>query len=419
MFREIKIKNDAGEWRKITNIGPRGETGPAGEDGHDLYMADLVVATADYAATGNVRAILTNGTGINVELPPAAPQGRVFTIKNIHSTTGYVEAVTGGTGSGLVWTETNNGVYSITSSDGVVSVSYGNEFVVVGTRSGTASYSSTGISWTPVSAPYGGGRLLSGLAFGTVSTGPVYVAVSKNEDGAKSFDGGHTWLPMPMGYTQGADIVTFGGGVFAALRSGQPNGYKSGDAFSWQRIYLPGYRDWSDIIYVSGMFYAVARDNYRGCAAGTAATTWSNWDTTGAGWSSLAFGNGKFVLVKSGQSTGAYIFATGGSWHQFNLPGSYSWNKVRFGDGKFVAIAENSRTGALSFDGINWSTSLLPAARRWTGLSYGAGRFVAAANESYTGAYSDYGYSTVDQLGPGDSGTYILDGVVWRNISSY
>ena len=73
------------------------------------------------------------------------------------------------------------------------------------------------------------------------------------------------------------------------------------------------------------------------------------------------------------------------------LPTSVLWSSVTYGDGKFVAVAYDSNIAAYSTDGITWTQATLPTTAFWASVTYGDGKFVAVADENDIAAYSTDG----------------------------
>ena len=110
-------------------------------------------------------------------------------------------------------------------------------------------------------------------------------------------------------------------------------------------------------------------------------------------WDSLAYGDGKFVVVSKANNSRKAAYSTDGiTWTVSTLPATGAfWESVTYGNGKFVAIAYGSSAAAYSTDGITWTASTLPASRNWIEIEYGAGKFVAAVEDSDNWAYSTDG----------------------------
>ena len=106
-----------------------------------------------------------------------------------------------------------------------------------------------------------------------------------------------------------------------------------------------------------------------------------------ASWSSIAYGNGKFVAVTGNSDTAAYS-TDGIIWVAVTLPSSASWSSVAYGNGKFVAVASRSDAAAYSTDGVTWTAVTLPSSASWSSVAYGNRKFVAVASRSDAAAYA-------------------------------
>jgi hypothetical protein len=82
------------------------------------------------------------------------------------------------------------------------------------------------------------------------------------------------------------------------------------------------------------------------------------------------------------------------------LPSVASWSSICYGDGKFVAVAPNSDKAAYSSDGIEWTKTALPRVASWSGVCYGGGKFVAVAASSDKAAYSTNGINWTETTLP-------------------
>ena len=107
-------------------------------------------------------------------------------------------------------------------------------------------------------------------------------------------------------------------------------------------------------------------------------------------WSSVTYGDGKFVAVAYDSNIAAYS-TDGITWTQATLPTTALWRYVTYGDGKFVAVAYENDIAAYSTDGINWTKATLPTTAFWASVTYGDGKFVAVADENDIAAYSTDG----------------------------
>ena len=114
-------------------------------------------------------------------------------------------------------------------------------------------------------------------------------------------------------------------------------------------------------------------------------------------WTSVAFGNNRFVAVPERSSIAAYS-DDGITWTQTELPSYQSWTSVTFGKNRFVAVADYSNIAAYSDDGITWTQTEFPSNVYCASVTFGNNRFVAVPNHSNIpnqnsniAAYSDDG----------------------------
>jgi hypothetical protein len=190
---------------------------------------------------------------------------------------------------------------------------------------------------------------------------------------------GDTWTARTM--PNGVWIVAYGSGVFLAVDEGGTGGssvaYTSNDGITWNLQALSTSAQWSALTSGNNVFVAV------GGAATVASADGVNWNTgtipTG-GYTSVTYGNGKFVAVSLAASKAAATSTDGLSWTAQSLP-SGAWQSVTYGNGKFVAVAggASSNLAATSPDGVNWTLQTLPAMANWTSVTYGNNSFVAVA----------------------------------------
>jgi hypothetical protein len=116
-------------------------------------------------------------------------------------------------------------------------------------------------------------------------------------------------------------------------------------------------------------------------------------------WTSVTFGNGRFVVVSglTSDSTAAAVSTTNGaSWVSGTLPTNTRWSSVTFGNGVFVAVAGTTSTAttaaAYSADGISWTAVTLPGATAsWTNVTFNGSVFVSTAYNSNRSIISEDG----------------------------
>ena len=160
---------------------------------------------------------------------------------------------------------------------------------------------------------------------------------------------------------------------------------------SFKSSVMPSETVWTSVTYGDGKFVAVSQ--YSTTAAySTDGINWTDCTMPSESrWYNVAYGNGKFVAVSyliNGSTAAAYS-TDGINWTAFSLPYGYS-ESVTYGNGKFVAMV-NGNIALYSTDGINWSNSKMPRSEDWTSVTYGDGKFVAVSQYSITAAYSTDG----------------------------
>ena len=241
---------------------------------------------------------------------------------------------------------------------------------------------STSATWTAVG--FGGSRYIAVASGGTTSN------VSTN---------GTTWalggaLPASVTWTD----VQYGAAdsIWVAIASGTSQAASSPDGTTWTSRTMSASANWTSVAYGNSRFVAVA--------SGGTATSYSDdgqsWVAGGAlpsstTWSSVTFGNGVFVAVATGGTSTAYS-TNGTAWTLGGvLPSSTTWCSVRYGNGRFVAIAGTGGAGtaaAYSLNlGVTWIASTLPTSTTWSRIDYGQGLFFAVATGGTAAASSPDG----------------------------
>ena len=244
--------------------------------------------------------------------------------------------------------------------------------------------------------------------------GGVFVAVGGTSSTAGSYsDNGVTWTAstMPSGTWNSVTYGLFDDqsslqkvAKFVAVASGTTSAYSS-NGINWTGFALPTSATWSSVTYGNGRFVAIASNST------TVAISLDGevWDVTGTltstGFVSVSYGGGKFVAVKPGDSGAAAYSTDGGvTWTAVNLPSNVTWNSVTFGTNKFVATATDSNNGAYSLNGIAWSAMTMgsvdgSSVAGYQQVKYGQGIFIATA---YLAGSQDYSFVAVSE-----------DGLVW------
>lgn len=189
---------------------------------------------------------------------------------------------------------------------------------------------------------------------------------------------------------------------FVLLVNNRNQGITSVDGITWSAANLafPQSR-WSSIAYGDGKFIAVSLDSSPSAALSTDGINWNSiLDVPNAIGAAITYGDGKFVTVTRSSNIGHYS-TDGVTWTSTTLPSSKAWIAVSYGNGKFVATSENnSSASAYSTDGINWTEGSLPSIGNWRMIVYGGGRFVALSsqNSAYSTDGINWTQSTIPSL---------------------
>lgn len=183
----------------------------------------------------------------------------------------------------------------------------------------------------------------------------------------------------------------------------------SGVVFLWSE--LPTTSNWTSIAFGNGKFVAVAYGNSSSWDTSAYSTDGINWTAshlpdriTGL---SIHYCYDRFIVV--GNDAIALYSTDGISWESMNMPTAAIWESVTYGNGKFVAIAgNNNNIAAYSTDGITWTQTTLPEDAYWNSVAYGKGKFVAVAgnNSNNIAAYSTDGINWTQSTMPANAMWY-------------
>ena len=176
----------------------------------------------------------------------------------------------------------------------------------------------------------------------------------------------------------------------------------------WTESTMSSKQTWSSVCYGNGKFVVVSKDS-NVFAYSTDGITWTEGTLPSTQkWMSICYGNGKFVVVA--QNSNVFAYSTDGiTWTEGTLPSTQYWYSVCYGNGKFVAVSSSvSNVFAYSTDGITWTTGTMPSRKYWESVCYGNGKFVAMGWSSNVFAYSTDGINWTQGTMP--SSQY------WENI---
>jgi len=265
-------------------------------------------------------------------------------------------------------------------------------------------------------------------------TGTKFVAVGNNATGAfdtgyaASSTNGETWIAETITSAAGFEFKSIaynGSNKYVVFINSSRNILGSADGVTWTAQStngvnnLPVARAWVDSAYGNGKFVAIGSGGVNSAVYSTDGTTWSQGTISSSTWTSVAQGligaTHYFVAVSTTQNA---AYSTDGiTWTSGNtLPSSDVWSSVAYGNGRFVAVAGDPSTtttkAAYSINGTTWTAATMPgAAARWVSVTYGGGAFTAFAYNSNRTSYSVDGVTWVE-------GPSLSSSTTW-NTSAY
>ena len=171
---------------------------------------------------------------------------------------------------------------------------------------------------------------------------------------------------------------------------------------TWQRIYLPFYSTWTDIIYAQDKFVVVASSGTYSIITSSDGFTWTPVIVPQKNkWQSIAYGNvsgqNLFVVVSSDGINRIMTSTNTVLWIVRDIPNYLPLKKVKyipaFNDeyGKFIAISEDDilslsstqqdiqvySKAVTSNNGSTWTSLNISQDKNWSTLNYGNGRFLS------------------------------------------
>jgi len=174
---------------------------------------------------------------------------------------------------------------------------------------------------------------------------------------------GLTWLSVDLPSLGGLNYaaVTYGNGTFVAVANGGSQiAYSNNNGITWTSVVSPaiGDEDWIDITYGKETFVVISRSNDIGKYSTDGGVTWIGMTLREDGdgstidnWSSVEFGNGRFVAISRDDRPSAYSF-NGINWYASNVDVSGSF--IKYGQGVFVVINPDTGICYTSPDGYTW-----------------------------------------------------------------
>ena len=162
------------------------------------------------------------------------------------------------------------------------------------------------------------------------------------------------------------------------------------------------YKYWTSICYGNDKFVATS-SGPNGANKFSYSSDGINWTESPLNeypswWTSVCYGNDKFVAVSEDENSdgtvdGRYAYSTDAINWTIGEIGDVQrrWYSVCYGNGKFVTVAWSSNYFAYSTDGINWTEGTISnTSRYWYSVCYGNDKFVVVSQSNYF-AYSTDG----------------------------
>jgi hypothetical protein len=370
---------------------------------------EFLKATTTYLAVAGTSA---NGTGATFNVIKRGTKYRVFLAAG---GTGYnrLDTITIlGTSLGGVDVD-NNIVVTVTAVNSVtgavlafdfVGIGRGGNFVAPVTGSTTAGLWNGGTAWTTATLPaasnwtgIASGALLTEIDAANLVIGQSYIIKTLAETlfttiGARVNTPGEYFIATDTDANEGKVVsvedvaVAIASGTNATARS--VNGGVTWTAGG----NLPASTTWTSIAYGQGRWVAVASGGTTSAYSTDGGVTWTAGGNlpTSATWTAITYGAGKFVAIATASTAVAYSPDGGVTWVGGTGLANSNWSSVKFGNNKFVAVSATSGTvAAFSLNGIAWTAATLPSTASWTGVTYGQGVFLAVSSTTAAATSED------------------------------
>ena len=271
----------------------------------------------------------------------------------------------------------------------------------------SCSATSACASWTQRTVPNGN---YQGLAFGA----GLFVAPGNNSNQVITSPDGATWTSRTIGSTSFWSAITFGNSRFVIVSNGGATAFTSTDGINWTSQTAISLNS-RGIAFGAGLFVTTSTGsaNYMTSPDGV---TWTSRSMPGgqagsAGSSTIAFGNGVFMVMGSENNNTNYFTSTDGiNWTLRTSPVTTgAAANVQFINGRFimntpysVGMAANQigTYFSTSTDGINWTTPVLQTSisnNTFYPVAFGNGGYCSVAAGNQSGSSSDalnWTYST-------------------------
>jgi hypothetical protein len=236
-------------------------------------------------------------------------------------------------------------------------IAYGNNYwLAIPTSGATIMRSTNGTIWSSLIIPSGSN--FKGIAYGNKYWVVITDSTSLTDSGSKVYYSNSngtgwnlTYLPSKTTWSH----IAYGNGVFVAIAAGTSTAaYSLDHGKTWSSASGLSSATWTGLAYGAGTFLAISSGGTTG-AVSTTGTSWSSSTLPiSTNWSAVAYGRGRFVITSSSATTKAGYSFDGTTWYTSKT--TVRADNIAYGNGVFVAVYSGGTTGYTSESGETWTT---------------------------------------------------------------
>jgi hypothetical protein len=240
---------------------------------------------------------------------------------------------------------------------------------------------------SPVTRPV----ITSGIVFG----GDKWISLTDGTDVVSYTTDGATWSNATMPGVAAWKNVSYGNGVFVATVDGDATtaAYSTNGGINWSPSNFSTQGDSYKAVYGNGAWVAVETGTLVAGSNSQLSTDGISWiaggDTANSNLIDIAYGGGLFIATGTSINHVVVSNDNGATWTDNALPLTQAWSSITYGNGRFVLISTDG-VSMYSFDGVTWLEGSMPQFA-WSLVGYGQGLFLAVASDTSTVAQSNDG----------------------------
>lgn len=280
-----------------------------------------------------------------------------------------------------------------TATSPMQTIAYGNGKFVCFDDSNTQVpfYSSDGINWTKSSLPIlSSDRYFSSVVVRYCHDRFIAVGRSGGSYGVLFYSlDGVTWSRVGLSYDVWTFSPCYGNGKYVIMGSGWRFFYST-DGVHWTADTMPGQNteNWY-VTFGNGRFVALRNvSSSQGGAQAAYSEDGENWNTVtlpvSAGWNSITFGNGKFVITDWTDHRYVLYSEDGENWTRAAIPSSEiteNFFSLFYVNGLFMITTYNNEL-LYSEDGAKWIVPPKVLPGELHDIAYGASKYVATMGDT-------------------------------------